>query len=469
MSFFRALLNSFSCFVVLVCLLLSACGSGSPDSLNAELGEEFSGGEQGTVFASHRDAFGLPLPNLNFEQGARFRNGNSFFEQMWVEAPASTTARDGLGPTFNARACAVCHASDGRGQPPLSDMETPVSLLFKLSVPGPDGPEPHPDYGVQLQPFANPLIPEEGNVSVACNEIPGSFADGTAYALCEPTYDFFDLAYGNFPAELMISPRVAPQMPGMGLLEALSEEEILAEADPDDQDGDGISGRPNYVFNVETGQEELGRFGWKAAAPTVLQQVAGAFSQDMGLTSSLFPEQNCPDIQLECLAALDGGNPEVQEEILQDVRFYTQSLAVPARRDWEDPEVLQGKQLFQDFGCARCHRPQMQTGDFHPIALLRGQVIRPYTDLLLHDMGPGLADDRPEGQASGSEWRTPPLWGIGLIETVNGHTRLLHDGRARNLSEAILWHGGEAQAAQTEFRNSTAAERTALLRFLSSL
>jgi CxxC motif-containing protein (DUF1111 family) len=219
------------------------------------------------------------------------------------------------------------------------------------------------------------------------------------------------------------------------------------------------------VLNSRTA---LGRFGWKANEPTVAQQTAGAFLGDMGITTPIFPEQNCTDAVPDCRTAADGGTPEIEPDDFMKVVLYASSLAVPARRDWDDPEVLRGKALFNEIGCAACHTPVLETGVHPTIPALSNQTIRPYTDLLLHDMGEGLADGRPDFQATGSEWRTPPLWGLGLIETVNGHTNLLHDGRARNLTEAILWHGGEARQARDRFAGLDQSEREALLRFLNS-
>ena len=267
----------------------------------------------------------------------------------------------------------------------------------------------------------------------------------------------------------MISPRVAPATIGMGLLEAIPEERIMALADPDDADADGISGRPNFVWSVRERKLSLGRFGWKANQPSVEQQAAGAFLGDIGITSSLFPEENCPPAQAACTGAPNGGSPEIPDTRLEKVTIYTQTLAVPAMRNVEDPEVQQGARLFVQSQCSMCHTPRHETGQGHPLEPLRGQTIYPYTDLLLHDMGDGLADNRPDGLANGSEWRTPPLWGIGLVQTVNGHTMFLHDGRARNLEEAILWHGGEAKASRDEFMGLTTKERNALIKFLESL
>ena len=270
-------------------------------------------------------------------------------------------------------------------------------------------------------------------------------------------------------AQVQVSPRIAPAVIGMGLLEAIPEASILALSDPDDVDGDGISGRPNYVWDVRKEEAVLGRFGWKANQPTLEQQSAGAFLGDIGITSSLFPEENCPSKQESCQEALNGGQPEVTDRRLGRVTVYVQTLAVPAMRNPDDEVVQQGARLFVQSQCSLCHAPMHVTGDTHTLAPLRNQTIFPYTDLLLHDMGPGLADDRPDGEASGTEWRTPPLWGIGLVDTVNGHTMFLHDGRARNLEEAILWHGGEADESRQRFMGLTSEERDALLRFLESL
>ena len=240
-------------------------------------------------------------------------------------------------------------------------------------------------------------------------------------------------------------------------------------ADPDDADGDGISGRPNMVWDIRRSEVVLGRFGWKANEPTVEQQAAAAFLGDIGITSTLFPEENCPAAQDACAAAPNGGTPEIPDERLAQVEFYVQTLAVPAMRNVDDPRVRRGAELFVQTGCAACHRPRHVTGDDHPVEPLRNQTIFPFTDLLLHDMGEGLADGRPDGLATGREWRTPPLWGIGLVEVVNRHTMFLHDGRARSLEEAILWHGGEGQAARDQFMALTRDERDALLQFLRSL
>ena len=436
--------------------------------LNARLGGDT------TVVSTNRNSFGLAAANLSRLERRTFEVGDSFFSQNWVTAPASTEARDGLGPTFNALSCSSCHTLDGRGQPPADADDGERGLLFRLSVPGADadtgGPLPEPSYGGQLQDRAILGVPAEGRFTISYDVIHGAYGDGEPYSLLSPRYHFTDLAFGPMRADTMVSPRIAPAVFGVGLLEAIPEADILALADPEDGDGDGISGRANRVWDARRGAAALGRFGWKANAPTVEQQVAGAFLGDIGITSPLFPDDNCPAGQAACRAAPHGGAPEIPQARLDKTVFYNRTLAAPAMRDAEDPQVRQGAVLFRQAGCAQCHTPQHTTAaDGRGIAALGGQTILPYTDLLLHDMGAGLADNRPDFLADGREWRTPPLWGLGLIENVNGHTRLLHDGRARGIAEAILWHDGEGLAAREAFRNMSRAGRAALLRFLESL
>lgn len=466
--------NLKSVVYLLICLstlTFSSCQKDDNNGLQAENGEELSGGE-GTVFVTGENAFALSMPGLTSMQQLEFATGNSFFNQNWVSAPASTTARDGLGPLFNARSCSGCHFKDGRGRAPISFGEHSTGFLIRLSVPGTDatgGPLSHPDFGGQLQDISIQNVTAEGEAIVTYTEIAGTYADGTPYSLRQPAYDI-DFNDGiSTTSGMMLSPRVANQMVGLGLLEALDEGTILAFADEFDSNGDGISGRPNYVWDVETQTTKLGRFGWKANQPNLKQQTAGAFVGDMGLTTTLFPNDECTSSQSDCLSAPNGGSPEVTDENLRKVVLYASSLAVPARRNWTDKTVLQGKQLFMYIGCASCHIPKMTTGTHPVFDALSNQTIRPYTDMLLHDMGEGLADGRPDYLATGSEWRTPPLWGIGLFQTVNHHTNYLHDGRARNLEEAILWHGGEAENAQSAFKQLTQTERNAIILFLNSL
>jgi len=461
--------------LVVFVAIAAACSGGGDDASGPTstdvpvtlVDRQLSGGT-GTVFNDSSDAFAQGIPTLTRIERRAFAVGNSFFNENWVTAPASTDGRDGLGPLLNAQSCSSCHFKDGRGEPPVDADDPTRGLLLRLSIPGPDGdPIPLGNYGNQLQDRSNLDVPAEGTIVITTTEIPGAFADGTPFSLLSPTYSIADLAYGPVPDDIMISPRVAPAVFGSGLLEAISADTILDASDPGDSDGDGISGRPNMLPTADGGTV-LGRFGWKANAPTVEAQTADAFLGDVGITSSLHPDQNCTEAQAECLAAVTGGDPELDDNKLQRVTFYTRTLAVPARRDVGDPITDEGEALVTQLGCASCHTPTVETGESE-IEALADQTIHPYTDLLLHDMGDGLADDRPDFDASGTEWKTPPLWGIGMVETVNGHTRFLHDGRARNLTEAILWHGGEGVAAQAAFVALPVDQRDALIAFLESL
>ncbi len=471
-----ALLGVAATLGILSVVLFAAFGCrGGPPAPNGTAGIEWRlvetlGGDT-TAFITTRNSFGLPARNLSPEQRRTFAVGNSFFRQNWVTAPASTAARDGLGPTFNALSCSSCHHLDGRGKPPDDAHDGQRGLLIRLSLPGhtaQGGPVPEPVYGGQLQDRGIVGVPAEGEFTIVYREVAGAFDDGETYSLRQPTYQFHNLAFGPMRPETLSSPRVAPAIVGMGLLEAIPEANLLAAADPDDSDGDGISGRANMVWDLSSGALTLGRFGWKANQPSVEQQTAGAFLGDLGITSPVFPAKNCTSAQTDCLAAPHGGAPEIPAERLAKVVLYTQTLAVPAMRDPGDPQVERGARLFAGAGCALCHTPKHTTGQ-HPVEAASNQTIYPYTDLLLHDMGPGLTDGRPDFDAGGQEWRTPPLWGIGLVETVNGHTMFLHDGRARSLSEAILWHGGEGAGARGAFKALTKEERQALIRFLESL
>jgi CxxC motif-containing protein (DUF1111 family) len=454
---------------VLVGLGSTGCDGTLPTPYRA--GDELLGGDT-TVFDHGRNAFSLSARNLHGERRDAFFVGNSLFNRNWVTAPSSTEGMDGLGPTFNAQSCSSCHFKDGRGAPPEEEDELFLGLLVRLSVPGVDdygGPLAEPNYGGQFNHRSILHVPKEGDSHVSYRELPVELADGTQYRLRKPEYRFSDLQHGPLRPDTMISPRVAPATYGLGLLEAIDESTVLALADEHDEDADGISGRPNWVWDAKHEQVALGRFGWKSNQPNLEQQSSGAFLGDMGITSPLFSQENCPETQLACRAARTGGQPEIDQDKVDDVTYYMHLLAVPAQRDFTDPTVLEGKRLFASIGCAACHVTELQTGELEGFPELSGQTIRPYTDLLLHDMGEGLSDGRPDFLATGNEWRTAPLWGIGLIEAVNGHTYLLHDGRARNLTEAILWHGGEAQVSRDGFAALSAEERAALIRFLESL
>ena len=328
---------------------------------------------------------------------------------------------------------------------------------------------PEPTYGGQLQPFSIQGVPEEGRPTVTYERQAGQFWDGESYELLVPSYAVLDLGYGPFDASVRVSPRVAPAVIGLGLLEAIDEARLEALADPLDEDGDGISGRINRVWDVTQEQTVVGRFGWKAEQPTVRQQSAAAFSGDVGITTDIFATEGCTGIQTACAAAIHGGTPEFPPNLLDRVEAYGRLLAVPARQRFDDDTVLRGKRLFTDVGCARCHVPRHQTRIDADLPELRDQRIWPYTDLLLHDMGEGLTDNRPTYLADGNEWRTPPLWGLRFYEVVNGHNRLLHDGRARGVVEAIMWHGGEGDASKRRFQNLDASDRAALVAFVRSL
>ena len=431
-----------------------------------------SGGET-TVFQNGQNAFALPLANITRENRRAHVIGNSFFNKNWVFAPASTSARDGLGPLFHARSCSECHLRDGRSAPMEGNNPLP-GLLFRFGSRETEKASSHPSYGRQLAPLAMPEMRPEEEITVHYEILPGTFEDGSTYTLRKPHYELRNrVKKSTTPPSLVLSPRIAGPVFGLGLLEAIPEKLLLAGEDPDDLDGDGISGRANRVPHPENGDIVIGRFGWKANQFDLRQQTAAAFVDDIGITSTIHPREDLTPNQREAYRALglevDAG-PEVDDKTLQRVVRYLQTLAVPARRDVDDPEVVRGESLFRSLGCASCHVPQWNTEATDPtLPEVGGQTIRPYTDLLLHDMGPDLADRRSDGEATGSEWRTPPLWGIGLTETVNGHTFFLHDGRARNLEEAILWHGGEAEASQNAYRGLEKKDRDALIAFLRSL
>lgn len=450
-------------------LVLAACSDGG-STAPAPTAEELAlQGGAGTVRVAGAGAFAQPMPGLTDAQRRAFFVGNNFFNDNWVTAPSSTEGRDGLGPLFNAQSCSSCHFKDGRAQPPADADDPTRGLLLRISVPDPSGePLDHATFGDQFQDRSIRGVPPEGSVVITTTERPGTFADGTPYTLGEPTYTLLDAGGQPVPGPLLVSPRIAPAIFGVGLLEAIPDDTLNSLADPTDEDGDGISGRVHHVEDPVTGRRAIGRFGWKAAVPTVREQNANAFVGDIGITSSLRPEEQCTAPQTECLAAPNGGRPELDDQKLDRVTFYARTLAVPARRDVARSTVTKGAELMDELGCTSCHTAELHTGPAD-VPDLAHQTIRPYTDLLLHDLGPGLADGRPDLDASGREWRTPPLWGIGLTRTVNRHTRFLHDGRARSLAEAILWHGGEAEAAKERFRTLDADDRAALIEFLESL
>ncbi len=456
-------------------------------------------GGANTVFDASPEAFTHPLPLYTEAELSRFEEGDLLFES---EFDPQT-----MGPVLNAVSCAACHINDGRGRPPAFTGETGTGLATNEQTIN-YGNTPDPIYGGQFQDMAAGGTPAEGTISITYTEIAGQYADGTPYTLYAPQYELINLAYGPLDPSTTFSPRLANQMIGLGYFDAIDESTLVALSDPSDGNNDGISGRPNYVWDQINNQLSIGVFGWKANQPNMLQQTAAAFNGDVGITSSLNPEQPCTDNQAGCAGSTthaepppppphnngnrpprnnhndgegrggggrgnrDGQQPvmaEISDDAVQDVAFYSGSLAVPAQRNANDPIVLRGQALFDAINCSGCHVPELQTGIHMSIPALSNQTIRPYTDLLLHDMGEGLADGQNDFQATGSEWRTPPLWGLGLFETVNGYAFYLHDGRARTIDEAILWHGGEGASSRDAFINMSAEDRSALLAFLRSL
>ncbi len=422
----------------------------SPRDLSTADPEELSAGS-GTVFDTHHNAFGRPVRNMDKLRWNPFRQGKRLFTQP----VAMEGGGKGIGPLFNAESCSSCHFKDGRS----ARQQPEPPLLVRLSAETADGRSlEEPTYGGQLQTAAVPGNRPEGHLTVRYEELTGHYADGTIYSLRRPSYRLDDLADGPLAANARTSVRMPSALVGLGLLEAIPEMAVLAHADPDDVDGDGISGRVNRVPDRSNGQLSLGRFGWKAGQPSLRQQNATALREDLGLSH--------PVLEAPSQA---GGAYELSRHQVERLTLYTRLLSVPARRRWQDQKVRRGKALFTAVGCQHCHQPRFETGEVADLPELSRQVIRPYTDLLLHDMGQALADGRAEHRATGSEWRTAPLWGLGLLNTVSGQVRLLHDGRARSAEEAILWHGGEGQVSRDLFVALTEDERQALLTFLDSL
>ncbi|MGO3045164.1 MAG: di-heme oxidoreductase family protein [Psychrobacter celer] len=456
------------------------------------------GGDTGISITSS-ESYSKPSSNLSASRKGSFFIGNAFFRQPWVVAPASTDSRDGLGALFNVAACQSCHIKDGRGHAPMSSEDDADSLLIRLAMPATTDEERaqlqnsliekvvHPMYGGQLQDRGIQGVPAEARIAVQWTDKPVTFADGHVETLRAPTFHLTSPGYGAFDDEMMVSPRVALPMIGLGLLEQIPDDDIKKQAV--DNDSADISGKFNWVMDPQTGKTALGRFGWKAGQTKLLTQNQSAFNEDMGLTSNIRPHESCMPAQTACVNATTGadeqggGKPpvEVNDEVAKFVEFYTRNLAVPHRRNAEDELVLAGKKRFYDMGCQSCHTPRYQlpkTDDDH--LEQHGQVIYPYTDLLLHDMGDELADRTIAGKlpakdaqveflANSYEWRTPALWGIGLAQTVDPQATFLHDGRARTLMEAVLWHGGEAEKQKQKVLQLDKQGRAELTAFLQSL
>jgi len=438
----------------------------------ASLNEDLLGGDI-TLFDESSHAFSSPAPNLDAEGLDVHLAGDAEFEQTFVTAPA--TINPGLGPIFNNTSCEACHPKDGRGAPPEEGGKLDTMFL-RISVPGTDpencdGPKPVPGFGTQLFQKSTFGVQSQADVTVHYTEETRHFADGEAYSLRTPRFDV--KPYTPFPADIMFSPRLAPPVFGRGLMDAIPEATILALADEQDADGDGISGKANYACDPRTKKLTLGRMGLKANNVDSFIQNVGAFRNDMGVSNHIFPIDSSAEFPQNDGRADD---PEIDEQRLDDVTFYVQTLAVPARRNIGKDSVKQGQLLFGLAGCGSCHTPTLKTGEIKEskpdgkvIESISNQTIHPYTDMLLHDMGGGLADNRPDFKADGKEWRTPPLWGIGLTQTIHNHTFFLHDGRARNLMEAVMWHNGEAENSKNYVDQLSKEQRDSLIDFLNSL
>jgi CxxC motif-containing protein (DUF1111 family) len=397
-------------------------------------------------------AFSQPSPGLSPEEFDRHGEGDANFDAVFVTAPA--LVNPGLGPVFNNASCTGCHLKDGRGMPEMGQSLVRVSLPQGNLDPH-IGAVPLPGIGTQVRDQAIYGNIPDAKVTVKWQEKTGQYPDGTTYKLRSPQVLLAQLdPQKTIPPNTLTSLRVPPPVFGTGLLEAIPEKTILALADPEDRNKDGISGKPNFVWDPQQKAKTLGRFGLKANTSSLHVQTAAAYINDMGVTSPIFPDEK--------------GGSDIDRQVLDTTTFYVQTLGVPARTMVDDPQVRRGETLFSQANCATCHISKLKTGDSE-IQVLANQTIHPYTDMLLHDLGTGLADNRPDFEATGSEWRTAPLWGVGLAHTVLPYSGYLHDGRARSIEEAILWHGGEAEASKTEFMALEKVDRDALLKFLNSL
>jgi len=447
--------------------MLAATGVAASNGVAPLLAPD-SGGAA-TASGDAREVLAEYLAGLSEAQYRTARRGEAFFNTSFVPSPSRAQVRDGLGPLFNSGACRSCHNSLGRGSPPTDPGQQPVALVLQLSTRSADGSwGMDPIYGANFNPFAVEGFEPEGRVVIERTPLRGRYADGTEWVVDQPAYRLEDLRYGALHPATAISPRLAQPIIGMGLLQAVPEETILALADPDDRDGDGISGRANWLHGKD-GEKRLGRFGWKSNQPDILAQTVAALSQEQGITSSHDPAGNCTAAQRDCRAAPIGAELEIEDADVDALVLFQRVLAVPPRRNLDRPAVARGAALFRQADCAACHVPTLETAAVADLPALSEQRIHAYTDLLLHDMGPGLADGRPDHQATGSEWRTPPLWGLGRTPDIARGEFYLHDGRARTLEEAVLWHGGEAAAARARFIVLPPADRAALIAFLRSL
>ena len=434
-----------------------------------------------TVARADQDAYSQPAPVLSYRESETFLQGRSHFKRRWV-ASVAFNGEWGLGPTFIQTRCSECHVNNGRGGPPKTPDEQLATMLVRLSLPGAnehDGPRPDPNYGDQFQnnalqgqsidfQYSWEPVPAEAALYLDWEERSVALPDGENVVLRKPVLRIEKLAFGPMGEGAMTSLRNTPPLVGLGLLEAVPEESILKLAQT--QKNLGLNGRPNYVWDAINRRAALGRFGWKANVPSLLQQVAGAFLGDIGVTSRIFRQQNCPPVQKSCQVQAPGNDPEVIDADLNDLELWLRGGAVPAQRDAGNPVVRRGENMFGRAACGGCHVPELKTAEIYPsFPKLANRTFRAYTDLLVHDMGDELADGRPDFKAGPRDWRTAPLWGVGLSGTVNGQSALLHDGRARNVTEAILWHGGEAAASREAFSKLPKADREALVKFVEAI
>lgn len=475
--------------VLLIALFIVACDQ--PRAPKWQPAEQLPGGE-GSVSVKPFPSFVLPAANLPAALKPDFHAGKALAHQPWVKAPTITTARDGLGPVYNARTCLACHVNGGRGQMPEDSNRGLRQAFLRLSIPGTDevlGVIPEPVYGDQLQTQSVALYHQLGKDPQALGEKAAAevapeayvyvdwqthtfnYPDGDSIELRKPAIRIEQLGFGELHPEVQISLRNAPPLIGVGLLELIPESSILANADPNDMDGDGISGRINRVWNFVEQKPTAGRFGWKANRADLIHVTASAFANDIGITNSIFNKEPCTQQQITCLqtkSGADANGVELSDELLILATNFTRNIGVPRRAPLTQQAHI-GRELFYKVGCVNCHKPGFVTAASREFPHLGEKTIWPYTDLLLHDLGEALADGRSDYLASGTEWRTPPLWGVGLSEKVNGSQLLLHDGRARTVEEAIIWHGGEADSAKQEFIQLTKNQRQALIAFVRSL
>jgi CxxC motif-containing protein (DUF1111 family) len=449
--------------VVLGYAVASVAVAGRTIEADATLTDARTGGDA-TVADSSRASFTQHVANLTPDQLFAFAFGNRIFSTPWVEAPSSVTMFDGLGPYYSAHSCSGCHVRDGRGRPPEGPTDSSRAVVVKLGAAAGHGDgRPDPRYGSQFSERAARGLAPEGDLVVEWQDV----RDSSGVMLRRPRFSIAGTAYGPMDPDTRLSVRIAPVAFGTGLLEAVPDSLLAALEDPGDRDGDGVSGRVHWVAD-EKGGRRAGHLGWKATQVTVAGQVAAALAGDMGITSPLRPHEEITVAESTAHRVPSGGDPEIEGKPLASLVDYCRTLAVPGRRGLGQPAVASGARLFAEIGCASCHRPTLVTGTAD-IPALAHQTFHPYTDLLLHDLGPGLDDGMPEGDAAGREWRTAPLWGIGLAQRVNGYRFLLHDGRARTIEEAVLWHGGEAERSRRAYLALKKDARLWLAAFVESL